>query len=63
MEVRIRLFGSGSGQSEVSLSVSPTGEFAAVKQDGGPEQERALAGLIEVVERELRAGLHLLCDR
>jgi len=56
VDIRIRLFGSGQGQSEVSLNVSPTGEFAAVKQEG-PAQERALAALIAAVERELRLGL------
>lgn len=59
VDIRIRVFGSGEGQSEVSMSVSPTGEFADVKREG-PARERAFAALLAVVERELRIGLKIL---
>jgi len=59
VDIRIRLFGYGPGQSEVSLRISATGEFAEVKRDG-PAHERALAALITAAERELRLGLRLL---
>lgn len=59
VDIRIRLFGSAPGQSEVSLRVSPTGEFAEV-QGEGPVQQHALAALLTAAERELRAGLQLL---
>jgi hypothetical protein len=58
-EVRVRLFGLGPGQSEVQVSISPTGELAAGR-GGGPGRAEAWLKMHGAAERELRAAVDKL---
>ncbi len=58
-EVHLRLFGLASGQSEVQVAISPTGELAAGR-GGGPQRAEAWLKMHAAAERELRAAVERL---
>jgi hypothetical protein len=58
-EVRIRLYGSSAGESELMIEVAPGGAFGGIRGGAGG-RAAAYAKLLEVASRELRQGLQRL---
>lgn len=60
LDLRVRIFDLAPGQSEIQLRVEPDGALGAAHPDH-PDREAAADLLLEVVEREVREAVAILC--
>lgn len=60
--IEIKIFGTGPGQSSISIKVAQAGPFAAVQQSSKSAQIRSADQLYQVVSRELGNGLRTIAS-
>lgn len=60
LDLRVRVFDLAPGQSEIQLRVEPDGALGAARPDH-PDREAAADLLLEVVDREVREAVAILC--
>jgi len=58
--IQLKIYGTSSGQSTLSVGVSENGPFAAFQQLAAAGRQRASQDIYKVASRELADGLRLL---